>query len=62
MVGYNTNFRKCSYCGKKFIPAPCHMYKVRGKIQCSYNCYRKEGGDNGIYSNSKLLNSRTETK
>ncbi len=45
----------CSECGKMFIPAPCHMYK-RSKLingnkvvvkQCSYNCYRTAGGDNG---------------
>lgn len=50
-------FKKCSYCGKEFIPAPCHMYRAKRKIQCSYSCYRKEGGDDGRYSKSKLLNS-----
>jgi hypothetical protein len=44
--------RKCSICGKEFIPAAMHMYKTKKKgeitkIQCSYTCYRKAGGDNG---------------
>lgn len=44
--------KKCSICGKEFLPAPMHMYKVknshgRTKLQCSYTCYRKAGGDNG---------------
>jgi len=51
-------FRRCSKCGKEFIPASCHMYKAKRKIQYSYSCYRKEGGDDGIYSKSKLLNPR----
>lgn len=51
-------FRRCSNCDKEFIPAPCHIYRAKGKIQCSYSCYRKEGGDGGRYLKSKLLNSR----
>lgn len=48
-------FRKCSICGKEFIPAPLHMYKIRNsrgttKMQCSYTCYRKAGGDDGRYN------------
>ena len=39
----------CSVCGKSFIPAPQHMYRAKGKIQCSYTCYRKAGGDSGVY-------------
>jgi len=53
-------FRKCSNCDKEFISAPYHMYRAKGKIQCSYSCYRKEGGDSGRYSKSKLLNSRKQ--
>lgn len=46
--------RKCSICGKEFIPAAMHMYKTKKKgettkIQCSYTCYRKAGGDDGRY-------------
>lgn len=39
----------CSVCGKHFNRAPQHMYRARGKIQCSYTCYRKAGGDSGVY-------------
>jgi hypothetical protein len=35
----------CSVCGRAFVPAPLHMYRKGGKIQCSYTCYRKAGGD-----------------
>lgn len=28
----------CIICGKTFIPAPMHIYKVKGKLVCSYNC------------------------
>jgi hypothetical protein len=43
----------CSICGKSFIPAQEHMYKVnmplrekgknryRTELQCSYTCWRK---------------------
>lgn len=37
----------CSICGKTFIPAPEHIYKVARKsdakvlYQCSYTCYKK---------------------
>lgn len=48
---------KCSVCGKEFEKNPGHMYKRRkdGKAadQCSYTCYRKEGGDNGKYGKPK---------
>lgn len=46
--------KKCSICGKEFIPASMHMYKTKNshgivEIQCSYTCYRKAGGDDGRY-------------
>lgn len=38
-------------CGKKFVPTPEWLYKIRkGKEKgyyCSYTCYRKAGGDGG---------------
>ena len=41
----------CKRCGKMFIPAPQHLYKLvrNGKTYsyCSYTCWRKDGGDNG---------------
>ena len=43
---------RCSVCGKMFIPAAKHMYKVSHagqpiELQCSYTCYRVAGGDPG---------------
>lgn len=41
----------CKRCGKMFIPAPQHLYKIqkdgKSNYYCSYNCWRKDGGDNG---------------
>lgn len=38
---------KCPECGKNFIPAPLHIYKMNGEVYCSYTCWRKNGGDSG---------------
>lgn len=37
----------CPVCGKKFLPAPQHIYKTSpaGRLVCTYHCmikYRKE--------------------
>lgn len=41
----------CKRCGKMFIPAKEHLYKMikDGKTcyYCTYTCWRKDGGDNG---------------
>lgn len=41
----------CPICKKKFINNGMSVYKLeeQGKIvrYCSYNCWRKAGGDNG---------------
>lgn len=43
--------RQCFRCGKMFIPAAEHLYKITkyGKTNyyCSYTCWRKDGGDSG---------------
>lgn len=46
--------KECSCCGKEIIVLSSnYLYKrkVKGKVffQCSYSCYREEGGDTGIY-------------
>ena len=41
------NEKYCSCCKKYFLPAPQHMYRAKGKFQCSYTCWRKEGGGVG---------------
>jgi hypothetical protein len=48
--------KTCSCCGKLFMLYGSHMYKTKknGKVQyqCCYTCYRKEGGDTGLYNKS----------
>ena len=43
--------KQCGRCGKMFIPAAEHLYKLhkgdKTKSYCSYTCWRKDGGDNG---------------
>ena len=34
-------------CGNKFFPRPNWLYKIKATYYCSYNCWRKDGGDNG---------------
>src|SRR5574344_343971 len=51
----NSSPKTCSVCGKQFYPGVSHMYRAKKLYQCSYTCYRKEGGDDGQYSKSKLL-------
>lgn len=42
--------RKCDDCGKEFIPASQHLYKLnkegRTRWYCSYTCWKRNGGDN----------------
>lgn len=33
--------RVCSRCGKLFIIAPYHVYKLGSRVFCSYGCYTK---------------------
>ena len=54
-----SSMKICSVCGKEFIPGSRHMYRAKHQYQCSYTCYRKEGGDDGQYSKSKLLKPDT---
>lgn len=58
--------RICSCCGKSFMPAAYHMYRANKGWQCSYTCYRKEGGDGGIARGKKsdlsVSKMRSETK
>ena len=36
-----TRLYKCPVCGKKFIPAAQHVYKVDNRFVCSWGCQRK---------------------
>ena len=31
----------CPVCGKKFVPASMHIYKVQTNLVCSWGCQRK---------------------
>lgn len=31
--------RRCSRCGRIFVPAPYHIYKKAEKVFCSWSCY-----------------------
>ena len=33
------NEKKCPKCGRTFIAAPQHVFKVGGKYYCSWTCY-----------------------
>lgn len=46
MSGYHWEMRKCPVCGKKFLPAGQHGYKIGNaetteKLVCTYTCMRK---------------------
>lgn len=30
---------KCAKCGKVFVPAPFHVYRVESKYYCKWTCY-----------------------
>lgn len=42
--GATINLMNCPVCGKLFVPAPMHVYKVgglkRGNLVCSWGCVR----------------------
>lgn len=31
----------CPVCGKEYVPAPQHVYKVKHRLVCSWGCLRK---------------------
>lgn len=33
--------RKCCVCGRKFLPAPFHVYHKGARWCCTYSCYLK---------------------
>lgn len=42
---WETPMHTCPICGKRFLPAPQHAYKIngkyRGELVCTYSCMRK---------------------
>jgi DNA repair exonuclease SbcCD ATPase subunit len=46
VMGYNWQMKKCPVCGKEFLPAGQHSYKIGNaetteKLVCTYTCQRK---------------------
>lgn len=39
--GFDIHERKCAGCGRRFVVAPYHSYKLGAKLYCSYTCYMK---------------------
>lgn len=54
----DVGFIKCPICGKMFIPAPFHVYKIRQKwylsvysrLVCSWGCQRRWERKEGKYN------------
>lgn len=44
--------KKCPKCGKRFIVAPMHIYRDKGKYYCSWTCYLHRK-DTGVKANDK---------
>ena len=53
--------RECSRCGKKFIIAPYHVYKLGRRVYCSYGCYRpaKEEAEAKVVKNASIRRKKT---
>lgn len=42
--------RRCSRCGRIFVPAPYRIYQQHGRVFCSWSCY------------NSFLNEREQSK
>lgn len=40
-MAYSMMDRKCEQCGRLFLPAPYHHWRVKDKLFCCYTCMRK---------------------
>lgn len=42
MAGIDMKLVKCPVCGKNYIPAPLHVYKIKNgtMLVCSWSCLR----------------------
>lgn len=53
----NIKDRKCDKCGKNFIPAPYHLYRLekKGKWYCGRHCFehRNDKPTDGKYEEQK---------
>lgn len=63
--------KQCAICGKNIVRVNLKMYVYKIRLNkgaysyfCSYNCYRKAGGDSGVeshYVRSKLKNTKRKS-
>ena len=47
-IFYSGREQKCPICGKMFIVAPFHIYKVNNRTVCSWKCVRTYEKRKGI--------------
>lgn len=47
--------KKCPICGRTFIPAPMHIFRIDGKTFCRWTCYKK-------YQDAKVDKRRKENR
>ena len=45
--------KKCKKCGRTFIAAPQHVYKVGSKYYCSWTCYNHRNDKEVKHENNK---------
>ena len=58
--------KKCSMCGRSFVPAPYHVYRdaERHKLFCSYTCHSKylREYESRLKRHRVILRGRSEKK
>ena len=57
--------KTCPVCGKNFIPAIQHIYRVKGKLVCTWTCMLKAEGEQEKKELSFLVgkdNIKSQTK
>ena len=45
-IGY-IRLVECKKCGREFVPAPLHRFKVGGKYYCKWTCYNHRADASG---------------
>ena len=49
--GYYIRTVKCKKCGREFVPAPMHRFKVDGKYYCKWTCYNHRHDEQEVIEN-----------
>lgn len=50
----------CPMCGKRFIPAPQHVYKENGKTYCSWTCFYHRDDNKKTAKKAKTIEQYTK--